>query len=118
VRPERALNMADVLQLKRKAAPEAPAHHQLADKMAAEANCPHGAGEMFCMACNHTWAGVAPIGATEAFTCPSCGTHRGRWKFEFTPPETTIWTCNCGNQLFNITPKGTFCPGCGDYMRF
>ena len=89
-----------------------------AEHTAEETEAPHGAGTMFCVSCHHEWEGVAPTGAEEAFECPGCGARRGRWKFDFAPPEDQVWTCNCGNTLFNITPRGTFCPGCGDYMRF
>lgn len=78
---------------------------------------PHGHGAAFCMACNHTWTAVAPVGTTE-LTCPACGTQRGRFTFDFAPPTTHLWTCTCDNQLFNVTQDGIFCPRCGEYQTF
>lgn len=78
---------------------------------------PHGAGEAFCLECDHVWAAVSPIGETR-FECPACHSMKGMWTFEFDPPEDHAWACNCGNQLFNITPDGTFCPKCGTYQKF
>jgi hypothetical protein len=106
-----------IIPFRRPEKPAQPENHQLADKLVEETGQPHGAGDAFCMGCSHTWAAVAPCGET-TFECPACHAKKGHWVFEFTPPEDKIWTCNCGNQLFNITPRGTFCPNCGDYMRF
>lgn len=78
---------------------------------------PHGTGEAYCSGCDHVWAAVVPVGTTE-FECPSCKAMKGRWRFPFVPPESYAYACNCGNQLFNITHNGTFCPECGIYMRF
>lgn len=77
---------------------------------------PHCQGPAFCMGCNHEWIGVWPAGKVD-LECPNCHAHRGRGKFNITPPATELVTCNkCGNQLFNLMPDGFFCPGCG--MRF
>lgn len=76
----------------------------------------HGCGEAFCIACGHTWIGVAPTG-TVHLECPGCGAHKGRWKFEFYPTEL-VRTCNCGNQLFYLTPEGHLCANCGMYQSY
>jgi len=75
-----------------------------------EKSDPHGAGEAFCLGCNHTWVAVAPVGDVQ-LECPKCGTMKGLWKFPF-EPETT-WQCNCGNKLFYLTLDGHLCPNCG-----
>ena len=74
---------------------------------------PHGQGEAFCYQCNHTWQAVAPIGTTQ-LECPECHTMKGLWKFPFAPNEgQEVWQCNCGNQLFYLTPDGPLCANCG-----
>jgi hypothetical protein len=78
----------------------------------------HGRGDAFCIGCGHTWQAVAPTGTT-AFECPACGTHKGKWKFEFYPPVgSSVRQCNCGNQLFYLTPDGHLCANCGVYQRY
>lgn len=96
--------MADILTFRKREAPPEPTE-------------PHGTGEAFCAGCGHVWQAVVPVGTTE-FECPECHAHKGRWRFEFTPPGGMVWTCNCGNQLFNSTPDGVFCPQCGTFARF
>lgn len=77
-----------------------------------------GSGPAFCYACNHEWAAVAKTG-TLALECPSCHRHTGRYKFEFQPPDNTmVRVCNCGNQLFYLTPEGHLCASCGIYQRY
>jgi hypothetical protein len=78
----------------------------------------HGQGEAFCLACNHTWQAVAPTGI-ESFECPSCRRFTGHWKFEFYPREDQpVRECNCGNQLFYLTPDGHLCANCGIYQSY
>lgn len=78
----------------------------------------HGQGEAFCFACKHTWQAVVPTGVTE-FECPNCGTMKGRWKFHFYPsPGTKIRVCDCGNELFYLTPEGHLCANCGTYQSY
>lgn len=77
-----------------------------------------GSGEAFCFVCNHTWAAVAPTG-TEMFECPACRRVTGRWKFSFYPNVgQLVRACDCGNQLFYLTPEGHLCPSCGIYQRY
>lgn len=83
-----------------------------------ESEEPHAAGEAFCLQCNHEWVAVAPTG-TVHLECPACKTHKGLFKFPCGPSEgTPVWTCPCGNQLFNMTPDGHFCPNCGLYQEY
>jgi hypothetical protein len=75
-------------------------------------------GPAFCIGCDHTWQAVAPTGTTE-LECPSCRTMKGKWKFEFMPPsDQMVRQCNCGNQLFYLTPDGHLCANCGIYQRY
>ena len=77
-----------------------------------------GQGPAFCIGCDHTWQAVAPAGTTE-LECPSCRTMKGKWKFEFMPSgDQMVRQCNCGNQLFYLTPDGHLCANCGIYQRY
>lgn len=78
----------------------------------------YAAGEAFCFSCDHIWAGVAPSGTTE-MECPSCKRVTGRWKFQFYPNVgQQVRSCDCGNQLFYLTPDGHLCASCGIYQRY
>jgi hypothetical protein len=74
---------------------------------------PHYTGENRCLECGHEWVAVRPV-ATETWwlECPSCGLHKGRPIGPY-KREMPHWTCNCGNDLFCITPHGPYCPHCG-----
>lgn len=78
---------------------------------------PHGSGDAFCLKCGHEWVAVAPIGVTH-LQCPECKTMKGHWKFEFFPKEQMVRECQCGNQLFYLTPEGHLCPNCGIYQQY
>lgn len=79
---------------------------------------PHGSGEAFCIGCSHTWVAVAPVGTVD-LQCPKCLCHKGKWKFEFFPSEgQMVRVCNCGNQLFYLTPDGHLCANCGTYQEY
>lgn len=83
-----------------------------------DSDVPHGSGEAFCLACDHRWIAVSPVGET-VFQCPSCKAHKGHWKFEFMPADgQLVRQCNCGNQLFYLTPDGHLCANCGIYQRY
>ena len=78
----------------------------------------HGVGEAFCLSCNHTWVATHPTGTT-VFECPSCQRVTGRWKFGFSPSVgQQVRECDCGNQLFYLTPEGHMCASCGRYQRY
>ena len=81
-------------------------------------NDQHGSGEAFCYFCKHEWVAVVPTGVTE-FECPACETEKGRFKFPFYPKEgQMIRVCNCGNELFYLTPDGHLCVNCGIYQSY
>lgn len=83
-----------------------------------EPHVPHGTGMALCIACLHEWMAVAPTG-TIALECPSCHLHKGRWKFDFYPNEgQMVRSCNCGNQLFYLTPNGHMCANCGTLQEY
>lgn len=84
----------------------------------AEERAPHGCGEAFCLHCNHTWIAVAPTGTTQ-LECPECHTLKGHWKFEFAPSDgQLVRVCNCGNQLFYLTPEYHMCANCGTVQYY
>ena len=79
--------------------------------------CPepaHFTGPAVCLDCKHEWVAVAPVG-TVYLECPKCGTEKGRSKYpiQYSGLE---WQCQCGNNLFHITPDGCYCPCCGVYQ--
>lgn len=79
---------------------------------------PHATGYAHCFGCGHTWVRVAPIGTTR-FECPECHAIKGTWTFEFAPDEgSLVRECNCGNQLFYLTPDGHLCANCGTYQTY
>ena len=72
----------------------------------------HLSGPAICTKCNHTWrAVILETGDADTMECPNCnmyfGTFRGPEK-----PETG-WRCNCGCDLFYLTPDGHKCHSCG-----
>ena len=78
----------------------------------------HASGEAFCIQCGHKWIAVAPTGTVD-LECPECQTMKGKWRFEFQPPDgTLVRECNCGNQLFYLTPEGHLCANCGIYQSY
>lgn len=79
-----------------------------------DAQRPHLAGEAICLSCKHEWAAVCPIGTTW-LECPACHLLRGVMKFPVIR-DGLHWTCACGNQLFYISPDGTYCPNCGGWQ--
>ncbi len=76
------------------------------------------AGEAFCLQCSHEWVATAPTG-TERLECPKCLTMKGLFKFEHGPNDNELRReCNCGCQLFYLTPEGHMCPNCGIYQSY
>ena len=74
----------------------------------------HKTGDARCLACRHEWTAVAPLDA-DWLDCPSCTLVRGR----FVGPcerEGLQWACNCGNDLFHLTPDGIYCPHCAAWQ--
>ena len=73
---------------------------------------PHSSGSAKCLGCGHVWAAVAPVGVTW-MECPSCGRKRGYFVGAHLREDSLHWRCNCGNDLFYVTPEGFYCPNCG-----
>lgn len=81
-------------------------------------NDPHISGDCSCMACDYKWVGLAPAG-TVWLECPKCHTYKGLFKFS-AQREGDHLTCDCGNDLLHVIPKGIYCPKCGmdfDYIN-
>ena len=76
---------------------------------------PRLSGIAFCLSCRHEWDSVAPVG-TVWLECPKCGLTRGHFIY---PCERKglKWECNCGNDLFHLTPDGIYCPNCGAWQE-
>lgn len=79
----------------------------------------HMTGAAHCFGCQHKWEAAAPV-STVALECPACQAMKGRFTNECMPPESGggIWHCDCGNDLFRVTPDGTHCPNCGVQQIF
>lgn len=71
-------------------------------------------GTGYCVGCHHSWPHRAPPGEG-GFDCPACGAQTAVWRGICVPDPDTglVWNCNCGNDMFFLTPTGPFCPGCG-----
>lgn len=79
---------------------------------------PHACAEAFCLQCGHTWIGVAPAGTVQ-LECPECHTMKGLFKFPFNfEVGALVRECNCGNQLFYLSPEGHLCANCGIYQSY
>jgi hypothetical protein len=81
-----------------------------------EENTPHLSGPARCLACNHEWVAVAPVG-TDFMECPACRTMKGVF---YSPVlyGSDVWVCHCGSDLFRIHPeKGIYCPVCGQLQE-
>ena len=76
---------------------------------------PHLSGEARCMLCGKEWVAVAPVG-TPWLECPECHSEKGYMKFQVQRTGSE-WICNCGNDLFRVTPDGYYCPNCGEWQK-
>jgi len=76
---------------------------------------PHLSGEARCMLCGKEWVAVAPVG-TPWLECPECHSEKGYMKFHVQRTGSE-WICNCGNDLFRVTPDGYYCPNCGTWQK-
>jgi len=81
-----------------------------------EEEVPHCTGEARCLDCKHTWAAVAPLGVIW-LECPACSLVRGRF-VNYVARGDHYWECNCGNDLFKVTPDFIYCPNCGQEQTF
>ena len=75
---------------------------------------PHAAGWARCILCYHRFVAVVPIGV-DYFECPNCGFHKAVYE-SVMHCDLPHWQCNCGNQFFHVTPKGIYCPNCGEWQ--
>lgn len=73
---------------------------------------PHSEGKARCLDCGHAWEAVAPVGVTW-MECPMCGLMRGRFVWSHLREGALHWRCDCGCDLFYVTPDGSYCPNCG-----
>ena len=81
-------------------------------------NRQYGEGEAVCLNCQHTWTAIVETGTTQ-LECPKCHTMKGLLKYPYSVVEGSyLRTCNCGNQLFYLTPEGHLCPQCGIYQEY
>lgn len=71
-------------------------------------------GPVRCLRCKHEWHAVGPVGVYEDFECPKCTTNHGVRIGLLGPHDGNVWACNCGNQLFILTPtRAPMCALCG-----
>jgi hypothetical protein len=75
---------------------------------------PHLKGAARCLACRHEWVAVAPVG-TVWLECPQCSLERGRY-VGAVGIGGEHWHCACGTDLFHATPRGLYCPNCGEWQ--
>lgn len=75
----------------------------------------HNTGKAFCLVCKKIWVAVAPTGVVW-LQCPQCGAMKGLYKYSCLRDEAR-WVCNCGNDLFHVTPNGYYCPNCGQWAK-
>lgn len=78
-------------------------------------NTPHMAGICKCMSCGNEGPGVAPVGTISGLECSVCGRFTVVVKYDC-GPETTF-VCNCGCDLFRISPNNTICYSCGSFVN-
>ena len=76
----------------------------------------HAAGEAVCLACQHEWVAVSPLGIPW-LECPNCHCHKGTYKHPFYVPNKPVFHCNCGNHLLVVYREFTMCPACGSYVE-
>jgi Zn finger protein HypA/HybF involved in hydrogenase expression len=72
-------------------------------------------GKARCMVCGHEWLANAPAG-TVYLECPGCRSMKGVFIGACSREGVDIWGCGCGNQLFELTKIGAFCPNCGVWV--
>lgn len=82
-----------------------------------EARQPHVSGPYQCMSCKHEFVAVTPLERLW-IDCPQCGLEHARPKGNIQRVDEPHWECNCGNDLFYVTPNRTYCPMCGTTQVF
>jgi hypothetical protein len=74
---------------------------------------PHLEGPARCVRCKHEWRAVSPEGVLDGLQCPECKLFTGV-RLGLIGPDAQRWACNCGNELFYLTPTGApLCCNCG-----
>lgn len=73
-------------------------------------------GTAMCVQCRHQWEAVQPVDGEKWLECPSCKLMRGHFYYHVSAPGGEVYECQCGNQLFIVTPTGTWCPNCATYL--
>lgn len=74
----------------------------------------HLEGPAKCLACNHTWNAVGPVGLVNDLECPECGLCRGARTTTLEPSDGTVFRCYCGNDYYLLTMTGApMCANCG-----
>ena len=86
----------------------------MGDVVELDAQRPHLEGKARCLACQHAWVAVAPLGVIW-LECPSCSLERGRFVAQV-EREGPHWHCRCENDLFYVTRDGYYCPNCGSWQ--
>lgn len=68
-------------------------------------------GKALCLDCGYEFEGHRNF--DHAFIqCPKCRLFRGKHIYPIVT-DTPHFTCNCGNDIFHITPTFFYCPACG-----
>lgn len=82
---------------------------------------PHFSGEVKCLHCGHTWAGVLPITVDVwHIPCPQCQLERGVFACNAQPREgEKYWVCNtCDRDVYyvvsNCNGYELLCASCGE----
>lgn len=76
---------------------------------------PHLSGETLCLQCGAKGVAVAPVGVTW-MECDECGTMKKVFKY-MVARDGDEWVCDCGSNLFKVTPNGIYCPNCGAWQE-
>jgi hypothetical protein len=79
--------------------------HDISERM------PHLSGPAICTECEHKWRAVRVVERdAELMECPSCRKFFGVMRGPQVPDMH--WKCNCGSNLFYLTPDGHQCRSC------
>lgn len=79
---------------------------------------PHLSGKSKCARCNHEWVAVTPVGVVNNLECPKCGGTHGFLINPVLSAKNSVWTCDCGSNVFCIDPTGIYCWVCGEQQHF
>ena len=81
------------------------------------ARMPHTSGPAMCIACNHEWIAVAPVGIV-GFDCPSCGSARGIRAGHVFDEDENLNCSKCDSFAFGLLRNGNAqCLNCGEEYR-